>query len=75
MENIGSIRNFFVRGKKGLSKGNNNVNGDGVAAALNSYLRKAADWNTKEHVAEIDKFKSKLTGFRRCAGACRRSLA
>ena len=56
------------KGKKGLAKGNNNVNGDGVNEALNSYLRKAAGWTTAQHVTNIENLKSQLDGFDGSAG-------
>jgi len=62
-------RNFLITGrKKGLAKGNNNVNGKGVKEALNGYLRKAATWDTNEHVAKIESLKANLDGFDEASG-------
>jgi hypothetical protein len=54
---------FIRRNGQGLAKGNNNVNGDGVNAALNRLLRKKASWSTQEHIDNIEALTSKLNSF------------
>jgi hypothetical protein len=59
---------LITRNNKGLAKGNNMVNGDGVNAALNRLLRKKASWSTEQHIENIETLIPKLNSFEGAPG-------